>query len=187
MKVVALVGSPRKGGNTDILLQKALEGAKDQGAQTQIFYLNDLHIRGCQACYTCKKTGECAVEDDLTQVYQALNEADGVILGSPIYFGRFTAQTALFMDRLYAYLRPDFTSSFPKGKKLALVFTQNQADPSLFAGTVHSTAQVLKRIGFADEPRILVGSQLGEVGAALKNEKYLESAFSIGQQLASVS
>lgn len=183
MKIVGLVGSPRKEGNTDTLLQKALEGAKSQGAETTILYLNELNIRGCQACYACKKTGHCVVDDDMKKVYETINESDGIILGSPVYFGRLTAQTALFMDRLYAYLKPDFTNSLAAGKKITLVFTQNQPDANLYAGLVNSTAQVLTRIGFETGPKPLVGTGLGSVGAALEKEEYLQSAFALGKEL----
>jgi len=185
MKIVALVGSPRKGGNTDVLLQKALEGAKTQGAETEIIYLNDLTIRGCQACYACKKTGKCVVKDDMVTVYQAINEADAVIFGSPVYFGRFTAQVALVMDRLFAYLKPDFTNSLGENKKFALVVTQNQPDATLYAGLINSTAQVLGRIGFTSGPKALVGTGLNVVGLALEKEDYLQGAFAIGTELAS--
>ena len=167
------------------MLQKALEGAKAQGAETTLLYLNELTIRGCQACYACKKTGECVVNDDMKQIYQLINEADGIILGSPVYFGRFTAQVSPFMDRLFAYLKPDFTNSLGAGKKFALVSTQNQPDVTLYAGLINSTAQVLTRIGFEPGPKPLVGTGLGVAGIALEKEDYLQAAFAIGKELAS--
>jgi multimeric flavodoxin WrbA len=184
MKIVGLVGSPRKNGNTDTLLQKAMEGAKSLGAETTLFYLNDLNLRGCQACYACKKTGKCAVKDDMTNIYQAIDEADAVIIGSPIYFGRFTAQLGLVMDRLFAYLRPDFTSSLAKGKKYALVFTHNQPDPALYKPCIAAVDQVLGRLGFESGPKPLVGAALGDAGAAINNNQYLQAAFAMGKELA---
>jgi multimeric flavodoxin WrbA len=185
MKIVGLVGSPRKNGNTDALLQKAMQGAKAQGAETTLFYLNDLNLRGCQACYTCKKTGKCAVNDDMTGIYRAIDEADAVIIGSPIYFGRFTSQLAPVMDRLFAYLKPDFTSSLAKGKKFGLVFTYNQPDPTLYSACINSVAQVFGRLGFEAGPKPLVRAGLGDPDAALKNEQYLQAAFALGKELAS--
>jgi multimeric flavodoxin WrbA len=185
MKIVGLIGSPRKNGNTDVLVQKALEGAKAQGAETTLFYLNELNIRGCQACYACKKTGHCVVNDDMAEIYRVINEADGIILGSPVYFGRFTAQVSLFMDRLFAYLKPDFTNSLGAGKKIALVFTQNQPNANLYEGLINSTAQVLTRIGFESGPNPLVGTGLGAAGIALEKEEYVQAALDIGTELAS--
>ena len=185
MKIVGLVGSPRKNGNTDKLLQRAMQGAKEQGAETFLYYLNDLNIRGCQACYTCKKTGKCAVNDDMTRIYHAIDEANAIIIGSPIYFGRFAAQLAPVMDRLFAYLKPDFTSSLAKGKKYGLVFTYNQPGPALYSACINSTAQVLDRLGFEAGPKPVVGAGLGAPDAAIKNVQYLQAAFVLGQELAS--
>lgn len=184
MKIIGLVGSPRKNGNTDVLLQKALEGAEAQGSNTAIYYLNERNIRGCQACGGCKKVGKCIVEDDLTEIFTAIDEADGIILGSPIYFGRFTAQTALFMDRLFGYLKPDFSSSLGKGKKYALIFTQNQPDSTTYTNTIKATEQVLERVGFISGPKALVGTGLPNPGMVRENKQLLQSAYDIGQELA---
>ncbi len=184
MKIVALVGSPRKGGNTDTLLQKVVEGFKSLGGEADTFYLNDLNLRGCQACYSCKKTGKCVVKDDTARIFQAIDAADAVVIGSPVYFGRFTAQLALVMDRLFAYLKPDFTSSLAPGKKYGVVFTQNQPDPALYTNTVNSLAQVLDRIGFEAGPAPLVGTGLGAPDAAARNNHYLQAAFALGKELA---
>ena len=185
MKIIGLVGSPRKNGNTDVLVQKVLDGAKEQGSETEIFYLNELAARGCQACYGCKKAGKCVINDDLANIFAAIDGADGIVMGSPIYFGRFTAQTATFMDRLYGYIKPDFSSNLSAGKKFGLVFTQGQPDANLYEGTIAATAQVLERVGFGTGPGTLVGSGLREAGIARENEQLLQEAFSIGQKLAS--
>lgn len=184
MKIIGLVGSPRKNGNTAVLVQKALEGAKAQGSEAELFYLNELVIRGCQACYGCKKAGKCVINDDLTRVFEAINTADGIVLGSPIYFGRFTAQTALLMDRLFGYIQADFTSNLKAGKKFALIFTQGQPDAGLYDNTIQATAQVLARVGFVAGPKPLVGSGLGEAGSVRENEQFLQGAYAIGQELA---
>lgn len=184
LKLVTLVGSPRKGGNTDTLLKKVAEGFTSQGGETQTFYLNELNLRGCQACYACKKTGQCAVKDDTAEIFKAINDADAVVIGSPIYFGRFTAQLALVMDRLFAYLKPDFSSSLAPGKKYGLVFAQNQPDSKLYASCIDGVAQVLGRVGFAAGGKTLVGSGLGAADAALQNEQYLQAAVALGKELA---
>ena len=168
-----------------MLLQKALEGAKSQGSETALFYLNELTIRGCQACYGCKKVGKCVIKDDLTEIFEAISEADGVILGSPIYFGRFTAQTALFMDRLYGYIKPDSTSSLGAGKKIALVFTQGQPDANLYTNVVDATSQVLRRVGFAAGPKPFWWEQDCVEPVARENEPFLQTAYALGQELAS--
>lgn len=100
MKVLGISGSPRKAGNTDTLLDKALEGAKSAGGQVEKIVLNDLNIRPCQECGGCDETGICVIADDMQLVYKKLNGADAVIVASPIFFGSITAQLKTMIDRL---------------------------------------------------------------------------------------
>lgn len=105
MKVIAFNGSPRKDCNTAILLKKALEGAASQGAETKLIHLYDLNYKGCISCFACKlkdgkSYGKCAVNDELAPIFKEVEEADAIILGSPIYFGTATAEMRAFMERL---------------------------------------------------------------------------------------
>ena len=107
---MAVNGSPRKKWNTATLLQKALEGAASQGADTELIHLYDLDFKGCISCFACKATGgesygKCAVKDDLTPILKKVEEAEAIILGSPIYFLDVTGEMRSFMERLlYPYL-----------------------------------------------------------------------------------
>lgn len=184
MNIIGLSGSPRKGGNTDILLQTALRGARSAGAETALFYLNDMNIRGCQACCICKKTGQCAVQDDMQTIYNAIDESDAVIIGSPIYFGRMSAQLALVMDRLFAYLKPDFTTRLPNGKKYSLIFVYTQPDFSRFLPCINGVAEILEWLGFESGFEPFVGAGLADAGAVLKNRPFLDAAFTMGKVLA---
>src|SRR5512139_556287 len=90
VKIIAINGSPRKQWNTAKMLEKAIEGAASQGAETHLIHLYDLEFKGCISCFACKTKdgesyGKCAVKDDLTPVYAEIKEADAIILGSPIY------------------------------------------------------------------------------------------------------
>ena len=79
-----------------------LKGAQAQGAETEIFNLNQMDIAPCQACMHCKENqGECATDDDMQEVYAKLREADAFVLGSPVYMWQMSAQAKLFTDRLY--------------------------------------------------------------------------------------
>ena len=99
MKVIALNGSPRIGGNTELLLNAAIEGA---GGDVTVFRLNDLNIRACQNCGGCEKTGQCVIRDDMDAIYGAIRAADRIILASPIYFMGLSAQIKAMMDRCQA-------------------------------------------------------------------------------------
>lgn len=101
------MGSPRKGGNTTILVKEALKAAENAGADTELINLGNAEIEPCIACDICKSTGECAIYDDVPSILTKLIESQGMIIGSPVYFGNVTAQLKMLMDRSRP-LRMDF-------------------------------------------------------------------------------
>ncbi len=119
MKVLGIVCSPRKGGNTEILVEEALAAAREAGAETDIFLIADKNINGCDACASCFETGACKIEDDMQPLYQKMEAADGIIFGSPVYFHNYTAQAKAIIDRTFCYLR----NRPLKGKVAAPVLT----------------------------------------------------------------
>jgi putative NADPH-quinone reductase len=104
MKVLAICASPRKGGNTDVLIDEALRGATDAGAKVEKIMLQKLKVNPCLACGKCKQPGFegfCAQKDDMSAIFQKIMDSDAIILGFPIYSGRECAQLAAFFDRWY--------------------------------------------------------------------------------------
>ena len=100
MLIVGVSGSPRVGGNTDMILQEALATAKEEGADVKLIRISDYSLQPCDACRTCYSTKKCVIDDDGEKVYQEILEADGIILGSPSYFQGVTAQMKIFIDRV---------------------------------------------------------------------------------------
>jgi multimeric flavodoxin WrbA len=98
-RVVGIVGSARKGMNTDSLVSAALDGARSAGAEVEKIHLNDMQIRPCQACKEFPKDRYCWFQDGMETVYRALEEADAVVVGTPAYFGCISAQLKLMIDR----------------------------------------------------------------------------------------
>ena len=137
MYVPAINGSPRKNSTTAKLLKKALEGAASQGAEVEFIQLNQLSIKGCQGCFACKKRGgksygRCAQKDDMTPLYEKLEQAKAFFLGSPIYFGTITASAKAFVERLYPYLNyRDLSSNFPKKINTGLIYTMGADEQQL--------------------------------------------------------
>jgi len=136
MKVIAINGSPRKKWNTATLLEKALEGAASQGAETELIHLYDLDYKGCTSCFACKlkggkNYGKCAINDGLTPVLARLADADAFLLGSPIYFGTVTGEMRSFMERLLfqylTYTRPP-GSLFGRKLPTAFIYTMNVSE-----------------------------------------------------------
>ena len=133
MYVLAINGSPRKNWNTATLLNKALEGAASQGATTELIHLYDLNYKGCISCFACKlkdgtSYGKCAYQDDLSPVLEKIDNADAVILGSPIYFGNVSGEMRSLMERmLFQYLVYDesYSSLVTKKKPIGVIYTMN--------------------------------------------------------------
>ncbi|MHB1458037.1 MAG: flavodoxin family protein [Armatimonadota bacterium] len=137
-KIACILGSPRIGGNTETIANKVIAVAEEMGATTEIFRLNKLTYKGCQACLGCKKGAEkCVVKDELTLVLDAAMDADITIIASPVYFGQMTAQMKAVLDRMYSFLKPTYltepnASRLSPGKKCVFVFSQGSPDKNEF-------------------------------------------------------
>ncbi len=99
VKIIGIIGSPKKDGNTSYLVETALKSAKSAGADTDIINLGSLNIEPCVGCDICKFTGECAIYDDIGEILEIMTESDGMIIGSPVYFGSVTSQLKILIDR----------------------------------------------------------------------------------------
>ena len=157
VNVIAINGSPRKKWNTAMMLEKALEGAASQGAETELIHLYDLDFKGCTSCFACKlkggkSYGRCAIRDELTPVLDTIHEADALILGSPIYFGMVTGEMRSFMERLLfqylAYTNPPSTL-FERKIRSAFIYTMNVSEQQMkeFGYSLHiaANAHILSR------------------------------------------
>lgn len=102
MKVLGIVCSPRSEGNTEILMNKLLQTARKNEADTVITNTRNKEIAPCDGCGTCEETGECIIEDDMQEIYKEMLEADAIVFGSPVYFWTVSAQAKTVIDRTYA-------------------------------------------------------------------------------------
>ena len=99
MKVLGIVGSPRKNGNTEMLTAHTLKAITEEGLDTELIPLAGLDIRPCNACMVCSQEERCSIEDDLFPIYLKMKDADGIILASPVYYGSATALIKAFIER----------------------------------------------------------------------------------------
>ena len=104
-QIVGIIGSPRKGMNTDILVQSILDGCRQAGAAVSTIYLDDLAIRPCRACKVQDGVG-CVIDDDMAQLYAVFEAADGLVLGTPVYYNSVSGQMKLMIDRSYCLAQP---------------------------------------------------------------------------------
>lgn len=137
MKYYAVNGSPRKNKNTATLLQAALEGVKTAQVrdvvETEMLHLYDLDFQSCLSCFACKRIGgksygKCAIRDSLTPILQKLSEADGIIFGSPIYYGNITGKMKSFFERLlfpYTVYDACYSSLAPRRMPTAFIYSMN--------------------------------------------------------------
>ena len=99
MKIIAIMGSPRRGGNTDLLLDSFLRGVKEGGGEYEKLFISDLDISPCRECLDCEEDGECVISDDMQSVYRKLLKSDKIVLASPSFFYGFPAQMKALIDR----------------------------------------------------------------------------------------
>ena len=186
LKVLGIAGSPRRGGNTELLLQEVMAGAASNKAKVKTIILSELDIAPCRHCSGCLKTGECVGEDDMQWIYTELEKADRLILASPIFFMGVTAQTKLMIDRCQALWVRKYILKLPsRGKERKGYFISvGGADlPNLFQpaiATVKSWFTTLD-IEYASE---LLYPKIEEKGAIVKHPTALKEAFLLGQRLA---
>jgi len=186
MKVVGILGSPRKGGNTATLVDRVLAGAGAAGAETRLWVLNDLNIKGCQACLYCKTHDHrCQLQDDMTPVYDDLRAAGAVVIGSPIYMGDVTAQTMLFINRLYAFLNPPGSSAGNPVHiaKSALVFSFGRGTGD-YRAVMAKIGEFLERAFGARLEGILGDGDNNDPNAVKGKPHLLEEAYALGRRLA---
>lgn len=185
-KAVIIFAGPRKHSNTALLVEQAQRGLEEAGAETEIFRLNELNIRGCQACYYCKRDHplECALKDDMAPILQALKEADALLLASPVYWGSITAQGKLWLDRLFPCIDINLTPLLPPGKKAAYIFTQNQPDPDFFAANLRGVETMLQHIGFQPTGDLIACDlDSGIKPMVSERPELLEAAYRLGKNL----
>lgn len=136
MKLLVLLGSPRKGGNSETLARSIAEAVEQSGGTTVYKRLNDMNLRPCQGCGGCEKTGSCVIKDDMTEIYQAVDEADRILLVSPVYFYALSAQSKMCCDRFQArwsrkyLLKERFRQG--EGRKGYLLSTAATKGPKIF-------------------------------------------------------
>lgn len=160
MKIVALLAGPRQKGNTAVLMQKVLQEAETLGAQTEIFSLNKLNMKGCQGCYGCKRNPTCVIKDDAQQVLAAIAEADRIVLATPVYMWDMAGQLKIMIDRFFSFMNMDYTSKLTQGKKVLWTITQGQPDVDKFRTVFEQHAAMMEFLGFGENKLFITGGMM---------------------------
>lgn len=190
MKLLGIFGSPRKGGNTDTLLEETLKGAEREGAEVGRLHLTDFTITPCKECHGCDRTGECVILDDMQKIYPKLLDADVIILASPIFFYGVSAWAKAFVDRCQAlwsrkYLVKDRSlGKEGKTRKGFLISVGATKGARVFEGAI-LTAKYFFDVINAEYIGELVFRGIEAKGDILKHPEALQQAFEVGKKLAS--
>lgn len=187
MKVLGIMGSPRVGGNSDILLDDALSGAGQAGAAVEKIILDRMKIFGCKDCKKCNETGLCVLKDDMPVIHTKIVEADAIIHSVPVYFWSMTAQMKAYLDRWCALFDAEWKwhkQYYPrmKGKGIGLITVCGDANVHTADPIVHSfksTAEFTKMRWLG-----AVMASASDKGDILRDEKARKKAFELGKKTA---
>lgn len=187
LRTIAFLGSPRKDGNTDLLLQEAIKGIESSGLTVKTFRLNLMNIKPCQNCGGCDKTGECIIDDDMTEIYPEIRTADRIILASPIFFFTVSAQTKILIDRCQSfwcekYLLRKPISAGEYGRK-GLLLLAGGMKKEIGIQCAEATAKAFFRTISVPEHSTLSYLGIDAKGAILGHPTALKEAFEAGEKL----
>jgi multimeric flavodoxin WrbA len=184
MKALGIMGSPRKGGNTDIIMDRVLEGIQENGGTVEKIILQDINIGFCQGCWLCQKKNErCEVlRDGMDRLYELIISSDCIILGTPVYWFGVSAQLKVFIDRLMPFLNVNTYESKLEGKMGGIITVCANPDTinisKLAIGMIKRTYRLFKM------------KLIGEIAASARNKgdiknnnKILEEAYMLGKSI----
>lgn len=188
MQITAFLGSPRKDGNTELLLKETIKGVEDSGFRVQIFNLSKMKISPCLDCDGCAETGLCIINDEMAQIYDAIRQSDRIILASPIFFFGLSAQTKIVIDRCQAFwcekylLKKNIPASQFGRKGLLLLVGGMKNEMGVTCG--ETTAKAFFRTISVPEHKTLSFLGIDAKGDILKKPDALKEAFEAGKELA---
>jgi multimeric flavodoxin WrbA len=182
-KILVVLGSPRKKGNSAILAEKITEGAKSKGVRVEQVFLHSMNISPCNGCWVCQQSDKegCVIDDDMQSIYQRLIEADVWVIASPVFAFNMSAQTKIFLDRLFSF--GGYKENPIVGKKIAIAMSYGDTDP-LMSGCINAlhTFQDCFRYAGAEIVGIVHGSAL-KAGEIKANKTLMLAAKELGKKL----
>jgi multimeric flavodoxin WrbA len=190
MKILGIYGSPRKDGNSDLLMDEALKGASSAGAEITSIRCCDLQISGCIECAGCDDTGECVIDDDMQSVYPKLTEADVIILASPIFFYSLPAQAKALIDRCQAMWCKRVLEIPPSERRVHgngqgyLICVGATKGANLFQGTELVAKYFYDALGMSYEGGVFE-KKVEAKGDVVKHPDAIKQAFELGKKIAS--
>ncbi|HOD42008.1 MAG TPA: flavodoxin family protein [Candidatus Wallbacteria bacterium] len=180
MHVLGIVGSPRVNGNTDILVDEILAGVRSSGGTIDKIYISDFDLKPCDSCMACLAGKECVLEDGWREIAPRVLKADGLVMGTPVYWNAVSAQMKIFMDRCFSFLDENYDSEI-KGKSAAIVVACGSPEPAM----TKISRLILEDFIKFNKMNIVggvTGLNLQQKDDALKNQALMAEAFQIGRK-----
>jgi multimeric flavodoxin WrbA len=181
-KILAVVGSPRKKGNTHILVSKIVEGAAAEGADTDTLFLRRMKIRECDGCHSCWKGKPCSKRDDMNDVYPLISESDIIVFGTPVYWYGPTALMKAFIDR-FVYFNCQENRAQVRGKQAVIAVPYEEEGPEAAELVVAFFEKALAYLEMDLVGQVLAPG-VGPKGAILEHDELLAQAVDLGRGLA---
>ncbi len=186
MRILAIMGSPRIKGNTDLLLNEAMNGAESQGAVVEKLLVGNVIVAPCKEDNHCLKDGICSIRDDMDDIYPKLLEADGIMIASPMFFYGVTSQLKAIIDRCQALWARKYVLKLPMpdyDRRGVLIAVGATSGEKLFDGSILTVKYFFQAIGvrYADELLIRGVDKMGDIN---EHPTALSDAFELGSRLA---
>ena len=185
-KILVLLGSPRKKGNSTTLAKQIVKGAESTGAEVETIYLNGLRIKPCQGCYGCKKKDSkgCIVKDDMQSLYPKITASDALVIATPVYWFNMTAQTKIFLDRCFGLFDGTYTVNPLLKKRIAIAMSYGDTDPfkSGCVNALRSFQDAFSYVGARIEGMVYGSAE--EPGEIASNAVLMQQAEDLGKKIA---
>lgn len=181
-KILGVVGSPRKNGNTDILVSTVLAGAKAAGAQDNLIRLGELHIRECDGCHVCWNGKPCPKNDDMAALYEEINRSDGFVFGTPVYWYGPTALMKGFIDR-FVYFNWEENRKGIRGKKAIIIIPFEEKDQETVDPVISFFEKTLQYLEI-ELIHQLIAPGVTKRGEVLNQEVIIKQAYELGKMIA---
>jgi multimeric flavodoxin WrbA len=179
VKILGLSFSPRRNGNTETLLNEALSGARQEGAETELYSIAGKDIKPCDGCWGCRKDGVCHIKDDMQELYAKMLEADGIIYGTPVYFYNMTGQGKTVIDRTIALGQPGRNLANKVGGIIAVAGSFGLVDAVKDLYFYMITRRML--------PASFIAAYAGGKGDVKNLEKCMKATKELGQEMAKIA
>jgi multimeric flavodoxin WrbA len=181
-KVLGVIGSPRKNGNTHVLVSKILEGMHNEGISTEIIFLNDLLIKECDGCHVCWKNEKCVKKDDMSNLYEKIIESDVIVFGTPVYWYGPTALMKGFIDRFVYFNGPKNRKKI-KDKLAVIAVPFEEENDETVAPVVSFFEKSLNFLGIKLIGKIIAPG-VTKRGEVKKKKEYMDKAYELGKKVA---